>query len=266
MYTVGEVAKCLGLSKDTLKFYEEKNLVSPQQDKENGYRKYNIMDINNIITVNFYRDIDIEIKKIQEIMKGDSVEKIETILDEKQNDLEKEIKYKTELLNRTKMIRENYKSFKENFNKFIIKEMKPIVVVNELIWKDEIKDIYNEILEKYDSSIRFKKAVNLSGISRIVHFDDKNVTKERYVFYEKAENNNDVKREVFSYPKCIYTVIAVPILNEEQSVDENMASSFTEEAKKLGYETLGIAFINILFSGYQEGQNTQYLEIYTPVK
>lgn len=35
MYTVGQVAKFLGVSRDTLKFYEDKNLISPRQDEMN---------------------------------------------------------------------------------------------------------------------------------------------------------------------------------------------------------------------------------------
>lgn len=65
MYTIGQVAKFLGVSRDTLKFYEEKNLVKPKQDIENGYRKYNHFDIYDITTVNFYREMDIEIKKFR---------------------------------------------------------------------------------------------------------------------------------------------------------------------------------------------------------
>ena len=41
MYTVGQVDHFLGMSRDTLKFYEEKGLVKPQKDQENGYGKYN---------------------------------------------------------------------------------------------------------------------------------------------------------------------------------------------------------------------------------
>ena len=67
MYTIGQVAKFLGVSRDTLKFYEEKELVKPKQDDENGYRKYNDYDIYDVITTNFYRHLDIEVKKIQEI-------------------------------------------------------------------------------------------------------------------------------------------------------------------------------------------------------
>lgn len=41
MYTVGQMDHFLGMSRDTLKFYEEKGLVKPQKDQENGYSKYN---------------------------------------------------------------------------------------------------------------------------------------------------------------------------------------------------------------------------------
>ncbi len=46
MYTVGQVTKFLGVSRDTLKFYEEKELVKPRQDDENGHGKYRYFDIN----------------------------------------------------------------------------------------------------------------------------------------------------------------------------------------------------------------------------
>ena len=266
MYTVGQVAKFLGISRDTLKFYEEKKLINPKQDEDNGYRKYNIIDINEILTVNFYRDIDIEIKKIQEIRNGDSINTIEAILDEKQKNLEEEIEYKKLLLNRIKGIKEDCKSIEESLNKFTLREMKPIVVTSEIIMKEDVEDTYSEILNKYDYSTRIKKPVNLSGISRIAYFSKDTVTKERYIFYEKLEKDVDEKREVISYPKCIYIVIAVPILNDGDNIDENMAASITETAKELGYESLGIAFVNLLFNGYKDGQNIQYLEIYAPVK
>ncbi len=69
MYTIGQVAKFLGVSRDTLKFYEEKELVKPKQNSENGYREYNRFDIYDITTVNFYREMDIEIKKNSRIKK-----------------------------------------------------------------------------------------------------------------------------------------------------------------------------------------------------
>ncbi|HDR7925404.1 TPA: MerR family transcriptional regulator, partial [Bacillus paranthracis] len=84
MYTIGQVAKFLSVSRDTLKFYEEKGLVKPKQNIENKYRKYNHFDIYDITTVNFYREMDIEIKKIQELRKSKSIEGIKLLLEEKE--------------------------------------------------------------------------------------------------------------------------------------------------------------------------------------
>lgn len=154
---MGQVAKILGISRDTLKFYEEKNLINPKQDEENGYRKYNFKDIYEIVTVNFYRDIDIEIKKIQEIKKSDDLNTIESILNEKQRKIEEEIEYKKLLLKRIKDIKEDCKSIKESLNKFTIRKMKPIVITNEINMKGNVIETYSEILEKYDYSTRLKK-------------------------------------------------------------------------------------------------------------
>lgn len=264
MYTVGEVAKCLGISRDTLKFYEKKNLINPKQE-ENGYRKYNIIDINEVVTINFYRDIDIEIKQIQEIRKADNVDIIESILDEKKKKLEEEIKYKKLLLERIEDIKADYKSMEENLDKFSIREMKPIVITNEIIMKEDINQMYSEILEKYDYSNRIKKAVNLSGLSRMLYFNSKGVLSEKYIFYEKVDKVINEKRKIISYPKCIYTVLAVPIINQENNIDDDMIAYTMEFAKELGYKILGITFINLLFNGYKNGENIQYLEVYIPV-
>lgn len=65
MYNIGEVSKYLGVSRDTLKFYENKGLINPKKNEENGYREYDYFYIYDITTINFYREIDIEIKKIK---------------------------------------------------------------------------------------------------------------------------------------------------------------------------------------------------------
>ena len=57
MYNIGEVSKYLGVSRDALKFYENKGLINPKKNEENGYREYDHFDIYDITTINFYREI-----------------------------------------------------------------------------------------------------------------------------------------------------------------------------------------------------------------
>lgn len=101
MYTIGQVAKFLGISRDTIKYYEEKELVKPQQNSENGYRTYNQLDIYNLTTVNFYRELDLEIKRIQEVRKGMSIEEIQRLLEEKEQQVLEELAYKKTAVKKT---------------------------------------------------------------------------------------------------------------------------------------------------------------------
>jgi len=113
MYTIGQVAKFLGVSRDTLKFYEEKELVKPKQNSGNGYREYNRFDIYDITTVNFYREMDIEIKKIQELRKGKSIEGIQTLFEEKMQEVIKEIEYKKLLVKKLQIVQEDCEKVKK---------------------------------------------------------------------------------------------------------------------------------------------------------
>lgn len=90
-----------------MKFYEDKGLVNPKKNAENGYREYDQFDIYDITTINFYREIDIEIKKIQEIRQDKSIVDVEVLLEEKEQALLEEIEYKNLLLKKVRLIKED---------------------------------------------------------------------------------------------------------------------------------------------------------------
>ncbi|GEM_PF-2448996 len=39
-YQTKDLLKCLGVPRDTLRFYEKKGLLNPHKDSENNYRNY----------------------------------------------------------------------------------------------------------------------------------------------------------------------------------------------------------------------------------
>ena len=141
MYTVGQVSKFLGMSRDTLKFYEDRGLVNPKKNAENGYREYDQFDIYDITAINFYREIDIEIKKIQEIRKNKSIVELEVLLEEKEQAILDEINYKKLLLKKVRLIKEDCEKVKKYLGKYTIKEMKPLEV------KGEIKNVTDKMME-----------------------------------------------------------------------------------------------------------------------
>ncbi|WP_410496086.1 MerR family transcriptional regulator [Cellulosilyticum sp. ST5] len=264
MYTIGQVAKFLGVSRDTLKFYEEKELVKPKQDDENGYRKYNDYDIYDVITTNFYRHLDIEVKKIQEIRQSKSIIEIEELLGEKKRRIEEEIAYKQLLLKRLEEVEEGCKNIRDYLGKYTIKEM-PLLLI-----KGEISDFmaYDEYEMIKKNTDQLKETVTLTDIRRIISFDEKGVTGDKCVVVnaiEKAEV--PVQGKILSHPKCIYTIVENGRwLNGENDVAEHVEAYLRKVGMENGYEPVGVVYVNILLTTYEEGVERIFLEIYAPIK
>lgn len=264
MYTIGQVARFLGVSRDTLKFYEEKELINPKRDDENSYRKYDLFDIFDVTTINFYRELDIEIKKIQEIRKSKSVEDIELVLKEKEEKILEEIEYKNLLLKRIKSVKEDCEKIKQHLGDYTIKEMKPLEV------KGEITDFtaYDEyeIIQKNTDNL--KEAVTLTGLRRVVCFDEEGIKGDKFIIVRKVEDiDKDIEGEVLTHPKCIYTVLENGRwLNGGKNIDNEVEDRIRKIAKENGHELVGLSYVNILLTTYEEGLERVFLEIYTPIK
>ena len=264
MYTVGQVARFLGVSRDTLKYYEEKGLVNPVHDDENGYRKYNQFDIHDVITTNFYRELDIESKKIQEIRKSKDISDVETMLEEKKEDILKEIEYKTNLLNQIESVKHDCSNIKEYLGKFTIKEMKPIRVFGE-ITDYKADDVYDFVRNSVESP---RKAVTLTSARRVIRFDDEGIKGDKFIVVKGVDDTEkDEEGNIIAHPKCIYTVIEDGrAVNGGKNIDQEVGNSIMKIAQDNGYTLLGLTYINILLTTYENGLERVYLEIYTPIK
>lgn len=52
-YLIGEVCKLFNTTRDTLVHYEKIGLVTPKKDKGNGYRYYDIENLNSLTDIFF---------------------------------------------------------------------------------------------------------------------------------------------------------------------------------------------------------------------
>lgn len=67
---VGEVEHTIGLSKKSIRYYEENGLLKPKRNKDNDYRIYDEEDINQLKKIKFLRELGVPIKELQELAKG----------------------------------------------------------------------------------------------------------------------------------------------------------------------------------------------------
>ncbi len=62
---VSEVEILTGLSKKSIRYYEEMGLIKPNRNKENDYRLYNEEDLKKLKIIKFLRELDVPIKDIK---------------------------------------------------------------------------------------------------------------------------------------------------------------------------------------------------------
>lgn len=75
-YSIKETAEIFNITKNKLRFYEKKGLLSPRRDAENNYRYYNEEDIIKLQTILTYRILNMSIEDIRDLMKNSGKENI----------------------------------------------------------------------------------------------------------------------------------------------------------------------------------------------
>lgn len=68
MKTIKEVSKLTGLSIRTLRYYDEIGLLKPTAYKESGYRLYDDKALEKLQEIMFFRELELPLTKIKEIM------------------------------------------------------------------------------------------------------------------------------------------------------------------------------------------------------
>ena len=72
-YTIGTVCKVLNINEATLRLYDRKGLIRSRKD-ERGYRYYTFQDFHTLSLIRHYRNMDLSMEEIRELLYNKSVE------------------------------------------------------------------------------------------------------------------------------------------------------------------------------------------------
>ena len=81
--------KILSITKETLRYYENKGLISPSINPENHYRIYTDQDIFQLALILKFRAMDASINEIKNFKNIESIECLEDEMENKLSDLNK---------------------------------------------------------------------------------------------------------------------------------------------------------------------------------
>ena len=94
-YTIGELAKILGITAETIRYYERKGIIAPIHDQETGYRYYTTWDLHMLIRARCYLGFGLSIEETAGILQSKSLEEIDDLLEEQEQIIQnvKNLKY-----------------------------------------------------------------------------------------------------------------------------------------------------------------------------
>ena len=76
---IHELAKLSGVSTRTLRYYDEIGLLVPLKKEDTGYRVYNQQQIDRLQQILFYRELDMPLAQIKEILDSEKFGQLESL-------------------------------------------------------------------------------------------------------------------------------------------------------------------------------------------
>ncbi|TCK98175.1 DNA-binding transcriptional MerR regulator [Natranaerovirga hydrolytica] len=262
MYTIGQISTLLGISKDKLRYYEEKGILSPIQDENNNYRQYDFKDIDTILTIEYYRSLDIGFKTIKSLYEQSSIQELKSVLNKKQDTLSKEISRLNATMDQIEETIEACEKVEKYCNKFLIKPMNPIKVLGE------ISDFraYNEFELIHKNSNRIKKNALVKSFKRYITFNDSGIESSKFYITTEPENEDTIDDNVLEFQKCLYTIVEDDNRYSQNNVEEKTFENVQECLSANQYKHKGIAIVSILLIQFYEDDSKTYLEIFIPIE
>lgn len=261
MYTIGEVEKITGISKDRLRYYEEKGILKPDKSEQNGYRKFSVRDVIEVLSVEYFRSMDLGMKAIKEIREQGDVETLNHALDRKSEEIAKKITALQNIHKRIQRSKEECERVVKHLNQFCVRKMPALKIIGEL--SDSTAFSEYTIVQKQ----KLEGQPIIKSMMREITFLDGSIESNKMLIVEEIDETKEYEivdsEDMLREGDCLYIVV------EEQVDGEDIMKCILEKGmvwiRENGYEFKNTVFVKVLFLIYPSGQATSYLEIYAPI-
>lgn len=168
---IREVTLLSGVSQRTLRYYEEKGLLTPAYAEGNGYRDYREHDLDRLQQILFYRELNFSLKEIKCMMEESAVDRLAMLFQQKEL-LEKKHRHMEQMI---RLIDET-----------IIAEKDGIKMTNEQKFEAFKQQAVENHEQKYGDEVRAKY-----GEQALLWTNEqlKNMTEEQHAALQKTEHS-----------------------------------------------------------------------------
>ncbi|WP_326907165.1 MerR family transcriptional regulator [Sedimentibacter sp. MB31-C6] len=261
-YKSGDVQKILGVSVETLRYFDSIGLIKPERNQINNYKYYDTLDLNKIVAYKFYRGYEFTLDESLDILKIDN-RSVLGKLNEKTEDIKEKCIYYENLLMRVEDLKKSFEY--TNFVGELNFEDSPEVLLYYNQKNDEFQtdEVILDTTRKYLEYLPFVYlAVHISQfgdkVGQDIHFGYAVNTKYKHVI-NKLHNTLG---KIYPSKKCIHTILKI---TDDALIAESLnyvIDYMKKEGLKLNGDIIGwIINEEVLTKGV-----IRYFEIWVPIK
>lgn len=274
-YLIGEVCKLFNTTRDTLVHYEKIGLVTPKKDNHNGYRYYDIENLNSLTDIFFLKKLNLPLSDINKAIKDSTPLNILEIIKVKENHLQEEMNKIKDLQKTLNSMKINVQACTSNLDNLEVREENDRFLFIEITKDNKFNDFIEiveglvDLVEGIDlSNKNFLEYVNFTFLIEDDFLFDENVDKRtkwgvtlrnRYNCSEEIMLHRKV--ELIPKNKYVYTVIKLDDLDYE-----NWLQCIRNIVTKNNIEVSGPILGRMILTTYDEDIAIDYYEVYIPIK
>ncbi|GAA0790893.1 hypothetical protein GCM10008910_01170 [Faecalicatena orotica] len=260
VYRANDIYKNLGLTRETLRYYEEIGLIEPQRNKNSQYREFTFEDASRLMSIDFYKKRGFTPLEIKELMESGERNGI-TSLSRKISEVENNIRIQQRILKRlaeTKFFCE-YAALSSKL--FTVKELPLYLVLETFDAVSSLNDYKDRVLAFMD----LPEDDILSSLVRAVTFDQTGYKGTKMCLVRRAVKEVQAGEKTYlESGKCLHTVLEAD--SHDDSIMEKMffaAYGWAEEHK----ETFkGVVYIFIRFVELSGHTERNFYEVFIPLE
>lgn len=264
-YMIGDIANLIGISRDTLRYYEKRGIL-PSQKEDNGYRYYTKEDITKLVSIIYQRKMDISLHDMEDLWaEGVSFENLSAITSKRLKEEQDAIKTHRQTIARLQLTQNDCNKIKKHLNKISVQSFPDTYIVTPHVSMENSVETWFRMSQQY------------SGMDMLYTFDefqyiiDHNTSDIRYLnsqllLYKNllpyVEYQKDkLTSSCFSMEQCIYTLLESP----SRKITHSQIQPVMQWVKNNNLSISRQIFSTYLIQGNKNDHHTYYLELYIPL-
>lgn len=260
VYHANDLYKNLGLTRETLRYYEEIGLIAPERNRSSQYREFTFEDVFRLMSIDFYKKrgfVPIEIKELMESGEHNGI----TPLSRKISDIENNIRAQQRILKRLTETEAFCEYAILSPNVFSVKSL-PLYLVMETF--DAVTSL-NDYKESVLAYMNLQEEDILSNLVRAVTFDQSGYKGTKMCIVKQAVRREQITGKLYlEYGKCLHTVLQAD--SHDDSLMEKMFYAAYEWADEHKEDFKGVVYIFIRFVELSGQTERNFYEVFIPLK